>query len=364
MEADSNWAFAAALLAGRERFESPVLVQHEAFARWAESERMAVLVSEALRAHPWGTALHQSLAVGVARQAARAMLQERELHRVLDALAGVGVEPVLLKGAALAYSVYSEAAARPRCDTDLLIRETDARQVRATLEGVGYLPEIETSGRLVTAQFHYTRTDSRGVRHACDVHLKITNAHAYADSLSYDDLRREAVALSVHPGALGPSVVHSLLIACIHRIAHHHGSDDLLWLYDVRLLARALDETGWERVLELAHAKALSAVVAHEVERAEDALGPCVPLAIGRRLHAAAATEPRPPLLTGPQRLVDVLRSDLVALPSWSARVDLLREHLFPSVTYMRQTHPRWPTVLLPAAYALRIARGAPRWLR
>jgi len=364
MEADSNRAFAAALLAGREPLEPLVPVQHEAFARWVESERLALPVWEALRAHPARAALHRALAVGVARQVARAALQERELHRVLDAIVGVGVEPVLMKGAALAYSVYFDAAARPRCDTDLLIREADARRVRAALEGIGYLPEIETSGRLVTAQFHYTRTDSHGVRHACDVHLKITNAHAYAGSLSYDDLRGEAVALPVHPGALGPSVVHSLIIACIHRIAHHHGSDDLLWLYDVRLLARALDETGWERVLALAHARALSAVVAHEVERAEDAMGPCVPLAIRRRLHIAAATESRPPLLTGPQRLVDVLRSDLVALPSWSARVDLLREHLFPSVTYMRQTHPRWPTVLLPAAYALRIARGAPRWLR
>jgi len=364
MEPNSDRTFAAALLAGREGIEPLRPDRYGAFASWAESERLAVLVSDALREQPACAPLRNALAAGAARQAALAVLQERELRRVLDALAGAQVEPVLLKGAALAHSAYADPAARPRRDTDLLIREHDAPRVRAALEELGYRPEIETFGRFVTAQFHYTRTDTRGVRHACDVHLKIVNAQVYAASLSYDELREEAVTLRVHPCALGPSAVHALLVACIHRIAHHHDSDDLLWLHDVRLLARALREADWERLLALAHAKALSAVVVHELERAEEALGTCVAGTIRRRLHASAGAESRPPLLTGPQRLVDVLRSDLAALPTWTARVQLVREHLFPSVAYMRQTHPRCPRALLPAVYALRIVRGAPRWFR
>jgi hypothetical protein len=155
-----------------------------------------------------------------------------------------------------------------------------------------------------------------------------------------------------------------LLVACVHRIAHHHGSDDLVWLNDVRVLARSLGEGDWERLVALAHAKALSAAVVHELERTEDALGACVDAAIRRRMRDAARTESHPPLPTGRQRLVDVLRSDLTALPTWTARAELVREHLFPSLDYMRQSHPRWPGLLLPAAYLLRIVRGAARWCR
>ena len=364
MDSKGNRAFAAALLAGREPVDSISPDRYDAFARWAASERLVVLVWAALRERPASAPLRDALASGVMRQTARAVLQERELRRVLDALAAAQVEPVLLKGAALAYSVYADPAARPRCDTDLLIGEPDAPRVRAALEGIGYLPEIKTSGRFVTAQFQYTRTDARGVRHACDVHLKISNAQLYAASLSYDELREDAITLRVHARALGPSAVHALLLACIHRIAHHHDADDLLWLYDVRVLSQVLGEADWERLLALAHTKGLSAVVVHELERAEEALGTCVAEAIRRRLHAAAGSEARPPLLTGPQPLVALLRSDLAALPTWTARVQLVREHLFPPVAYMRQIHPGCPGVLLPAAYALRIVRGAPRWFR
>ena len=68
--------------------------------------------------------------------------------------------------------------------------------------------------------------------------------------------------------------------------------------------------------------------------------------------------------LGGIHRQVDVLASDLRALPDTRSRVTLLRQHLFPSRTYMMaryQTSSRWA---LPWLYARRIIAGVPRWLR
>ena len=40
--------------------------------------------------------------------------------------------------------------------------------------------------------------------------------------------------------ARGPSSVDALVLAAVHRIAHHFDSDHLIWLYDIDLIARSL----------------------------------------------------------------------------------------------------------------------------
>ena len=50
---------------------------------------------------------------------ARELVRGREIASVLDALASHGVQPILLKGVALAYTFYDSPASRARVDTDL-----------------------------------------------------------------------------------------------------------------------------------------------------------------------------------------------------------------------------------------------------
>ncbi|MFI5208200.1 MAG: nucleotidyltransferase family protein, partial [Gemmatimonadales bacterium] len=66
------------------------------------------------------------------------LLRGREITRVLGALQARGIESILLKGTALAYSVYVAPALRPREDTDLLIRAGDAEAVRRVMKNLGY----------------------------------------------------------------------------------------------------------------------------------------------------------------------------------------------------------------------------------
>ena len=49
------------------------------------------------------------------------LLRKHELVRVLEALARAEVATLLLKGTALAYSLYPAPTLRPRADTDVLI---------------------------------------------------------------------------------------------------------------------------------------------------------------------------------------------------------------------------------------------------
>ncbi|GAH12931.1 unnamed protein product, partial [marine sediment metagenome] len=60
------------------------------------------------------------------------------LARVHAALAEIGVQPVLIKGTALAYALYSDPVLRERGDTDMLIPSTERNRVHDVLTTLGF----------------------------------------------------------------------------------------------------------------------------------------------------------------------------------------------------------------------------------
>ena len=68
------------------------------------------------------------------------------LAKLLKALADAGVDAVLMKGTALAYSVYDDPSARRRGDSDLLIRPADLERARKVLSQCDWYRDAETHG--------------------------------------------------------------------------------------------------------------------------------------------------------------------------------------------------------------------------
>jgi hypothetical protein len=161
------------------------------------------------------------------------------------------------------------------------------------------------------------------------------------------------------------SAVDALFVACVHRVAHHDDAVDLLWLWDIHLLASRLSPAEIEQFVHLASRKAMRVVCARGLALSADFFK----TANADRIVAALTSgppveEPSAAFVGGGLRMIDVFRADLRATPTWQARLRLASEHLFPSRAYMRSAYRRWPEILLPLAYGHRIVRGAPQWLR
>ena len=289
--------------------------------------------------------------------------REPELRSVIAALADV--KPVLIKGAGLAYTHYPRSELRPREDTDLLISSADRTRVATALEGLRYERTTEVDGELVTGQFHFQRHDSRGVRHALDVHWRISNVRAFAEALSYDEVVAASTALPcLGPAARVPSAVHSLVIACAHRVAHHGDTDQLLWLFDIHLLARSLTFAERDQFTKLVTARRLRAVAAKGLASAAAAFGGIDTLWVAAIEAASTTVEPSAAFVGGAMRRVDVLTADLAATTRWRDRIRLLREHLFPGAAFMYERYGTHRAAVLPLLYAHRIVSGAPKWFR
>ena len=312
-------------------------------------------------------AVHAALDATVRAAIAREVFVQREVRAVTAALAGQGLRALLLKGTALAYSVYRQPWLRPRTDSDLLVRHEDAPAVSRVLgAALGYeRTDAVTSGTLVSHQWVFVRSDAHGVRHVLDVHWKIVNPHVLADALTFDDLW--AGRGSVPPlgsGARAPAPAAALALACIHRIAHHHGHDRLVWLYDIHLLASSFAATGWETFADLATDRGVAAICLDGLQAAREAFDTVVPDAVTGRLQSAAVREPSRRFVMDGFNRRGVLWSDLAVLPAWGDRLRLLREHAFPPAAFIRRRYGVTSPVWLPALYLHRLVTGAYKWVR
>ena len=283
------------------------------------------------------------------------------LREVLAALAARGVDVLILKGSALAYEIYDSPELRPRGDTDLLIRRDSLEATREALNLLGF-DEIPGSG------------DEHGVRqavftrgaHMYDVHWAIANTPVFAGALPFDDLLARSVALpNISQTARGLSHVDALLLACIHRVAHHHDSDRLVWLCDIALLRDRMTEAEHAEFWRRAAEHRLVGVCSRAVEladewlsrprryRAEDFLSP----------EVVARYEASRVFMNRRIRHGRKLAANLRALP-WSARAHRLWQLAFPPRRFMERSFGTRSRLALPWLYVYRGARGLARLFR
>lgn len=339
----------------------------EAVVEAARRHRIHLVLAQARGGRVQDESLRAALSSDLRQAAIADLLRERILRRLLADLAAAGVNALLLKGAGLAYTLYGEPHLRPRGDVDLLIRRTDLGAADRALIAGGWRRAVEHSGERVTTQRHYVLGGTPPIAEQLDVHWKIAVPQIFGDALAFDELAARAVPIAVlGPDARTLSPPDALFLACLHRVAHHQDAIDLLWLWDIHLLASSLSDPERALLIGLAAERSMRAVCARGLELASACFAtPRAGDLLAALRHATAdPAEPSVRFLGGRLRQVDVLRGDLATLEGWRARVALVGGHMFPNAAYMKSMYPRWPAAALPFAYVHRILRGAPKWFR
>ena len=343
--------------------ESPSALQQKTVDTAAEHGVLPLLSTSPAVAW-WPDSLRSAVAASLRAEVAIETLRRDLLVSVLTELSRAGVRALVLKGAHLAYTHYPKPWLRPRLDTDILVAAEQRVRAGAVLQDLGYRPGNHYDGDLVTHQFRYDRQGRHGLTDAIDLHWKIANPHLFANALTFEELEAEAGSIDgLGPHARGPSDVHALLLACIHRVAHHDNSDRLIWLYDIHLLTHALTPSTGDSLVQLATRKRLRAVCASGGERAHSRFaGGVTPGWLAQLASDGHSNEPSAGFLAAGRSKADTFVSDLRTLDRWPHRARLIAEHLFPPAAYIRQAYGLDSPLLLPFCYAHRVAFGMGRW--
>ncbi len=308
----------------------------------------------------WPARICSSLESEAKRQIAIDVLRQSNLNEVLKIFAEQNIFPLLIKGTPLSYLYYSDPSLRPRCDTDLIIRKNDLKTVEIILSQLGYSRYHSVSGDLIRHQFLYSKPGPDGIGSDLDIHWKISNPILFADMLSFDELQSKVIAIpALSQYARTISSVNSLLLACLHRVAHHNSSERLIWLYDIHLLAKDLTENEAEEFCESAVQKKIMTICWNGLLAAQSWFNTNLP----QRQTNYDSVEPSAQYLRSDLRSIDLLSMNLKHLSAWH-KIQLLKENLFPPASYMLQRYNVSKRLLLPALYFHRSMSGAWKWFQ
>lgn len=335
---------------------------------WPETlsrDEIQALVNHGIAPLVYAASRHPQLREEAIRAAALEPLRSSDASEVLAHLASRGIETLVLKGGALAYLIYEAPEMRPRSDIDLLVAASDMTAVRKAMQELGFREHLSSGDEEGLRQTTFFRNVA-GLEHSYDVHWAVTNTPVFALAGRWDELRKRSVPVpALGPHARGLDPVDALLLACIHRVAHHHDSDRLIWLVDIALLRDRM--TGeqhahfWQQAVEAR----VVAVCSRSVELADDWMS--------RPSRHRAEDWLQPEQLTQSEpsrRFLDrdltrgrLLVADMRAL-SWRSRMIRLRQLAFPPAAFMHESFPAHGRFALPWLYVYRGARGIMRLFR
>lgn len=298
------------------------------------------------------------------RHAALHMLRQKENAELFAQLSQAGLDFLLLKGQALALTLYPAPHLRTRCDTDLLFRnKADAEKAWEILENRGYKRHNTLDGRFVGFQFSCTRMLNSTTSNTLDIHNQISDYLWLARRFSFDEIaaRGKSIPCGGTPVNV-PDRVYGLLHACIHRISNKpQGTENrLIWLYDIHLLCQAMTPEEWNTLLILAKKKSLATICREGIDAATGIFSTEVPGQVRESLGIMAAAE-KNAFGMHRQRWMLYLQ-DFWHNRGITNKAGQIREHLFPSPKYMMAKYQPGRAWHLPYYYAKRLLSGLKKY--
>ncbi len=289
------------------------------------------------------------------RASARELFLHHQERQALAAIHDAGIDVLVLKGTALSRWLYEAPRLRPRSDLDLLLRSRDDfDRCRDALSRLGYadrdLPVLPPSFERAL------RKPVGSGEHCVDVHWRLSNHPAFAESFSFDALWLNRQSLPGLPGSFGLGPVDAMIHACLHRACNltEAAGDKLIWLYDIALLSRRFGDGDWTTLLTKAVDGRVAEPCWHSLGATRTMFGVTIPDRVMQSLGAAAEQEP-----FQMDRAHHLIYRSWWAFRSlsWSERLPWLFRRLFPGWAYMQAhfglTHRRQ----LPWAWCKRLAK-------
>ncbi len=207
-----------------------------------------------------------------AGQTMQTMLLYAEMTKVVGLLNEAEVPVVVLKGPALADTVYPDPALRAYGDIDVLIHETDLPETSAILRERGYVEEHEEHQPHRIHQCHgifqrkFLHPESgHCVEVHCD-HLQIG-----LEPVSMDEIWNDASEHSFGRAKARLLEQHDLFVQlCVHL--NRHGFERLAWFKDLDLMVRA-GKLDWEMVVSKARRQGCLDTVSYALYLLQRTLG-------------------------------------------------------------------------------------------
>ncbi len=272
----------------------------------------------------------------------RNIMASLQLSEVLKSASDAQIRVVVLKGMALAETVYPDVAIRPFGDMDLLIPEEDLHKMEEKLNKLGYKQSEISKG-------FYEKNGNVSI----DLQWQIA-------SINFDLFWKDAVPASIEGANAFFLSPESLLIhLCLHVSSHQYSR--LSWLVDISETIHKYSEAlDWELFLKESIQHRIHPLVRHVLHLVKEVLAPPIPEYVLDRLDSCK-------LSFFEERLFNSLANPDMSEVKWTAMIGFLTQGgitskiryilrlIFPDRDFMLV---RYPNRSVFVSYCIRICSG------
>ncbi|MHB1318035.1 MAG: nucleotidyltransferase family protein [Anaerolineae bacterium] len=294
-----------------------------------------------------------------------------QLGQVYDSLAATGAPLLLLKGAALAETLYADAALRRIGDIDLAVHVEWVGPCRDALLGQGYVPfriEERPAGLLVTSNQIQLDPPKPG-QVSVELHWHILDVPYYLRRVPMAWFWENTQAQTVAGLSFRVLNAEANVLYLSAHLALHHAFRGLHSLLDLALLiVRTGAGLNWAKVIEAARRFELISALRETLDHLAEAwpslpldeprrqLATLTPTRMDARLYRLLTSESRTPTLQ--------FYASLSSIPGLFAKARYVAMHLLPQPAYMRRRYGFRSNWQLPFWYLYRLADGLWRLAR
>ncbi|RMI02074.1 MAG: hypothetical protein D6681_10565 [Calditrichaeota bacterium] len=303
-------------------------------------------------------ALLNALAESYYATLARNTLLLQELERIVEAFEQAGIDVIVLKGAALAQTVYEDIGLRPMSDIDLLVRQGYLEQAVRIAQGMGYGEMIPEGQKAILAE----EVDRHAVfakdNIALELHWNIVGGKEdwRTPPLDWVWEQTKPIAVSGHSGRTLKLSVNILFLSAHQALQHGLATGRLLWMHDVyRLLFQRGPDMDWDGLITMARELRWGASLRVVLKTVQDWFDYPIPIPVLTRLGQFQSADERQVRLKR-ERILTPSEEAWNRLVNTRGRqkIRLFLAHLFPSPEQMRYRYNPRSRWLLPLCYPYR----------
>lgn len=182
------------------------------------------------------------------------MEMDKQLEKILLAFKQEQIRVLVMKGPAIAWSVYPDPVMRPYDDIDLLVLPKQFVKAREVMETLGYKCEAKIFGTSKDVQFeeHFHYQGSSIKKLLVEIHWDLHRFYGAKQDIVLDDLFHNAIIVNTPAFSFETfNPVDALLYMVSHAGLSHTEDIRLTWICDItRIVSRLKAPEDW-RLLQL-----------------------------------------------------------------------------------------------------------------
>ncbi len=320
-----------------------------AWLTWLDANRLAAAAAHMLDLTQLTPTARAHLQAANAQARAQWLVRKMALQHMLRLMACAPYALILLKGAALALTIYGDPAIRPMNDIDILIGPEHLMPVVEQMRKAGFEEHGLAQGEDVGYLHHFIFTDPnthvRFELHRTLPLLPSDEALNWFLAQTQTTTIEDAPCMTLTPEA-------QLLHLASHAVLEHGGARDALaiWFYDIdQLIRKTGDDIDWETVLLKAQQLKWEAALQEAIRLAHKLFETPIPAAW---IDWLQLSQTRLSGYNTLQKMTSAHRSSSLTAflilrgLSWRQRGRQLAHMLFPSRSYMQRRYPHTPWLL------------------